>query len=141
MATALTVAAVLQSYSPAQLSALLPHLTPAERREAERIVLWDECRQAVAAFERGPLLWLSEHTKTENPKWQEQGVGFREPFPRKSYFVPVMDALLSERRVFIPKTREMLTSWEVMGYAAWLMAWRGGVQVIVQADKEPKAFG
>ena len=49
--------------------------------------------------------------------------------------------MLKKPRLFIPKTREMMTSWEVMGYAGWRLGWHPGAQVIVQADKEDKAWG
>jgi hypothetical protein len=52
-----------------------------------------------------------------------------------------MDLMLKKPRLFIPKTREMMTSWEVMGYAGWLCCWQPGSQVICQADKEDKAWG
>ena len=131
----------LQSYSKEQLNELFRRMTPEERKQAFELIEWDLCSRATASFEQGPLLWLTAYTKTENPKYVEQGCEFRENFPRWSYFVPVMDLMLNCLRLFIPKTREMMTSWEVMGYAGWRLGWHPGSQVIVQADKEDKAWG
>lgn len=103
--------------------------------------IWARCAQPVAGWEGGPLAWLSEYTATENPKYIEQRLPFKAPFPRKDYFIEVMDALLTERRLMIPKTREMMTSWEVMGYCAWKAGFQAGAQIICQADKEQKAWG
>ena len=63
---------------------------------------------------RDPLYWAQHHTFTENPKWQEQGLEFRAHFPQKSYFRPLFEALKTYPRLFIPKSREMMTSWCVM---------------------------
>jgi len=53
------------------------------------------CRQEKASFEWGPLLWLTRHTKTENPQYEDQGLPFLAGFPRKSYFVPLFEAFLA----------------------------------------------
>lgn len=54
-----------------------------------------------------------------------------------------MDALSANRSaevpsIFIPKTREMVTSWSVMVYAAHRAQWHKA-EVIVQTDSEEKA--
>jgi len=87
---------------------------------------------------RDPLLWVQNYTLTENPKYKLQGLEFKAPFPRKSYFVPLFEAFKKYNRLFIPKTREMLTSWCVMAYAANQAQWHKA-EVIVQTDKEDKA--
>jgi hypothetical protein len=79
--------------------------------------------QTVATFEAGPLLWLSKYSATENPKHEKQGLPFVAPFPKKSYFVTLFDAFLAEDRMLVPKTREMLTSWCMVGYATWRATW------------------
>jgi hypothetical protein len=131
----------LRDFSNEQLKDLFHRMTKEERKQAFELIEWDRCARPVASFEEGPLLWLTEYTRTENPKYIEQALPFRAPFPRWSYFVPVMDLMLKCPRLFIPKTREMLTSWEVMGYAGWRLCWHPGSQVICQADKEDKAWG
>lgn len=87
---------------------------------------------------RDPLYWAQNWTKTENPKYLEQGLPFRAAFPKKSYFIPLFEALRTQKRLFIPKTREMITSWSVMVHAAHQAQWFKS-EVIVQTDSEEKA--
>jgi len=87
---------------------------------------------------RDHLFWAQNHTKTENPKWKEQGLEFRSAFPQKGYFVPLFRAFMTRRRIFIPKSREMITSWSAMVWAAGEAQWNKA-EVIVQTDSEDKA--
>ena len=84
-----------------------------------------------------PLYWLQEWTATENPKHEMQGLRYKQPFPKKSYFRPLFDAFRNSARLFIPKTREMLTSWCVMGDSAHKAQWEHWF-VVVQTDSEKK---
>lgn len=95
--------------------------------------VWDECCR------RNPLYWAQNWTLTENPKYLEQGLQWKAPFPRKSYFVPLFNALKAQKRVFFPKTREMLTSWAVMIYATHQAQWFKA-EAIVQTESESKAM-
>lgn len=88
--------------------------------------------------ETSALYWLQTHTKTENKHAEKQGVPFKAPFPRKSYFKPLFAYLKSESRLFIPKSREMVTSLAVMGYGTHAAQWRKA-EVVVQCDSEDKA--
>lgn len=88
---------------------------------------------------RSALYWLQNWTATENPKYQAQGLLYKAPFPRKSYFEPLFHAFRTQDRLFIPKTREMLTSWCVMGDSAHRAQWFKWFTV-VQTDSEAKAF-
>jgi len=94
----------------------------------------------LGSFERGPLLWLTKYTKTEDPHWLEKGSDAVTHFPRKPYFPHVLHYLISDKLVFIPKTREMMTSWLVMGYIASEAQWFEQVQWVVQSQKETKSF-
>lgn len=94
-------------------------------------ILDESCR-------RDPLYWATNWTRTENPHYLQQGLEYRAPFPSKSYFVPLFAALRDETRIFIPKTREMLTSWACMVYATHAAQWKKA-EVIVQTDSEEKA--
>lgn len=87
---------------------------------------------------RDALYWLQHFTRTENPHHAQQGREFRAPFPEKSYFVPLFAAFKSEERLFIPKTREMLTSWCVMGDSAHRAQWHKWFTVC-QTESEDKA--
>jgi hypothetical protein len=63
---------------------------------------------------------------------------FKGPFPKKSYFIPLFEAFYKYDRLFIPKTREMVTSWSCMLYAGHCAQWHKA-EVIVQTAKEEKA--
>lgn len=91
-----------------------------------------------AKCQASPLYWLQNYTATENPLYEEQGLPFRAPFPRKSYFEPLFSAFGEYKRLFIPKTRDMLTSWCVMGDSAHRAQWQHWF-VVVQTDSEKKA--
>ncbi len=84
------------------------------------------------------LYWAQNFTMTENPHWEQQGLLFIAHFPVKSYFVPLFDAFKNHSLLFVPKSREMLTSWCVMAYAAHAAQW-AKAEVIVQTAKEDKA--
>lgn len=104
-----------------------PSLTPQEIQG-----LRDErCR-------RDALYWAQNWTKTENPHYLQDGLPFVGPFPKWSYFDVLFEALKSNSRLFIPKTREMLTSWAVMVHATHQAQWFKA-EAIVQTDSEEKA--
>jgi hypothetical protein len=106
-------------------------------------------RQALEAIrdercKRDPLYWAQHWTKTENPHYLEQKREFAAAFPSKSYFKVLFDALAINRSsdvpsIFIPKTREMVTSWSVMVYAGHRAQWFKA-EVIVQTESEDKAM-
>ncbi len=52
----------------------------------------------------------------------------------------LFEVMRSERRLFIPKSREMMLSWATMGYAVWLCQWTENSQVIVQSERESKSI-
>ena len=89
------------------------------------------CRQPVASFDAGPLFWLTQLTKTENPQYEAQGLPFLAGFPRKSYFVPLFQEFLARHDMLaIPKSRTMMTSWAAVGFASWAAQWKGEETVI-----------
>jgi hypothetical protein len=47
--------------------------------------------------------------------------------------------LQSERRLFIPKSREMMLSWAVVAYAVHLSQWNPNTQVIIQSERGAKS--
>jgi phage terminase large subunit-like protein len=98
------------------------------------------CGQDKASFDCGPLLWLTRHTKTENPQYEQQGLPFLAGFPRKSYFVPLFEAFLARpRQLFVPKSRTMMTSWAAAGLATWLAQWKRE-ETVIQTMNEDKAL-
>jgi len=98
-----------------------------------------KCAERVASFDAGPLYWLTQFTQTENPQAEDQGLEFRAPFPRKSYFVPLFaEFLIRQNRVlFIPKSRTMMTSWAAIGFATWAAQFNRE-ETIVQTMNEDK---
>jgi len=87
---------------------------------------------------RNALYWAQNYTRTENPHYREQGLEFRERFPKKTYFDVLFKFLAEYERIFIPKTREMVTSWSTMAYATHRAQWFKA-EVVVQTDSEDKA--
>jgi hypothetical protein len=108
-----------------------------ERRRRET---WKLCGQRESSFERGPLLWLTTHTLTEDQHWLAKGTQPTAPFPRLSYFQVVMRYMISEPVLFIWKSRELMTSWLACGYIAWMCQWFPHVMWMVQTEKEQKAI-
>lgn len=132
-------------------------------RDQEDIVA--RCREGVASHDRGPLLWLRKYTATENYHWKEQGLDPVSPFPywpftdRKldlsalpfphdfteddppDYLDVVMGYLLTSKTIFIPKTREMMTSWLVTGYLTWMCQFFEKTEWASQSEDDLKAQG
>lgn len=88
----------------------------------------------------GPLYWLQRHTKTFDEHWQAKGLDSPyQRFPNLPYFPKLFMLFLSARRLFIPKSREMMLTWAVMGYAVWACEFHQKTRVIVQCQKQEKA--
>jgi len=104
------------------------------------------CGQEVASFEAGPLLWLTQYTKTENPQYEQQTkdlgrpVPFLAGFPRKEYFIHLFRAFLArEPQLYVAKSRTMMTSFSAAGFAAWAAQWKGE-ETLIQTLNEDKAM-
>src|SRR5579864_4597245 len=73
---------------PEDLAEIESFLQASEHRRIDSLLA-----SPVASFEEGPLLWLTQYTKTQNPQFEQQSkdkghpVPFLAPFPRKSYLV------------------------------------------------------
>src|SRR5690348_1642306 len=95
----------------------------------------------------GPLYWGQNLTKTLDDHALAKGTPARAPFPRKTYFRPLMGKLLQPvirpstdcHVTFFPKSREMLTSWSICLFIAWVCQWRPGTLAVIQTLKETKA--
>jgi hypothetical protein len=100
-----------------------------------------------ASDKNGPIFWLQKLTKTIDDHAIAKGTPGKAPFPRKSYFRPLMGELLYPVMhpspdcftTLFPKSREMMTSWAICGYIGWLCQWRPGTLAVVQTLKETKA--
>jgi hypothetical protein len=86
-----------------------------------------------------PLYWLTHHTKTRDDHWREKGTEPYARFPDKPYFPWLFEGFRTERRLFVPKSRDMMVSWAVMGYLTWLAQWYGPCHILVQTQREDKA--
>jgi hypothetical protein len=102
-----------------------------------------DCAAWIISHKQGPMYWLRNWTKTENYQWRDQGLDPVAPFPYKpwprgscriefeglrqvfnhdltdddppDYLDVAMGYLMSSKELNIPKTREMMTSWLVVG--------------------------
>lgn len=83
------------------------------------------------------MLWATRYTQSEDSHWMAKGTEFKAPFPRKPYFIDVMRLLLDENALFIWKSREMMMSWLVSLYIAWMCQWFP-VFWVAQTGKEDK---
>lgn len=94
----------------------------------------------MASFDAGPLLWLTKFTKTENPQFEAQGRSFLAPFPQKTYFLPLFKEFLARHdRLFVCKSRTMMTSWAAAAFAAWAAQWRNE-ETVIQTLNEDRAL-
>ena len=106
-------------------------MTPAEKAEAETIIKDWECSV-------DPLLWLRKHTLTENEQYEKEGLPFKAPFPEKKHFDLLFEYFAKCHKVFIPKSRDMMTSWSAAGWGAHQAQFRKAT-VVVQTESEDKA--
>jgi hypothetical protein len=137
-----------RSYSPKQLAGL----TPSEKRRAAQLLqqiarneAWELCSRKLATWDAGPLLWLTQHTKTEDSHALEKGTEFACPFPKLEYVRVLVDYMLWEQckdklaspALFVLKTREMMFSWTACGFIAWMCQFQNSFW-ISQSAKESK---
>jgi hypothetical protein len=128
----------------------------------------EACRQWVISGKAGPMYWLRNWTATENFQWKEQGLQPLAPFPHRPYLdrqidlslLPfevgedvksgghrldyldiVMGYLLVTKSLFIPKTREMMTSWVVVGFITWFCQFYEKIEWLSQSEMDEKAMG
>jgi hypothetical protein len=120
---------------PEKLAQIARLLTTAKNEAIDAL-----CRQEIASFDAGPLLWLTRYTKTENPQYEPQGLPFLAGFPRKGYFVLLFAEFLARYpQLFVPKSRTMMTSWAAAGFATWSAQWKRE-ETVIQTMNEDKAL-
>lgn len=134
------VQAILAKYGAEEVSRRVNSLSTAEQEEVRKIITLDLISRQESSFECGPLYWLTKFTKTEDEHWFEKGTPAVCPFPKKEYFLPVMNALLNEKLLFIQKSREMMTSWEAVGFATWMCSKMPQIFWLFQSEKEDKVI-
>jgi hypothetical protein len=131
-------AEIAKEFSPDLLPAILAQLSEAEQQELETLLLAERCDQIEAQCSSDPLYWLRNHTLTENEQYILEGLEFRAQFPAKSYLDVVFDYFQRSKRLFIPKSRDMMTSWSAAAWGAHQAQWHKAT-VVVQTESEDKA--
>ena len=89
---------------------------------------------------RNPLYWLQNRTKTRDDHWREKGTEPYARWPDKPFWPWLFGLLRSERRLFIPKSREMGLSWAVMADSVHLAQFNTNTHIIVQSERESKSI-
>lgn len=102
------------------------------RQRLKDLDLEDACPTSI-------ITWL-QHTRTRDDHWKDKGT---EPYPRFPIQLPYMPFLFglmaSERRLWIPKSREMMLSWAAVAYAVHLCQWTPNTQAIIQSERATKS--
>jgi hypothetical protein len=89
---------------------------------------------------RDPLHWLAHHTRMRDDHYRDKGTEPYARWPNKPFFPWLFGLFRSERRLFIPKSREMGLSWAVMADSVHLCQWHENTHVIIQSEKETKSI-
>lgn len=80
--------------------------------------------------------WLTECTKTKDEQDEKDPL---KPFPKREYLRVLVDVLEYEPVVFLEKSRTMMLSWMVSGWAAWKGFRHPATKVVFQSDDEDRA--
>lgn len=88
----------------------------------------------------GPLWWAWNTTETYDNHWTEKKLsGPHRVFPKLPYLSWLFYKFLTERILFVPKSRELLASWSAAAYAVWLCQLFPSTRVLIQCQKLEKA--
>ena len=135
------VSSLLQNYS---------HLPPDQQAEVKKLLLQQERSAILHAITDGltigkvffppPYYWVTHCTKTFDEKWKEKKLsGPYSHFPSKPYFPWLFRSFVECRRLFVPKSREMMLTWAVISYIVWHCQLYPRTRAIIQCQKEDKA--
>ncbi len=91
-----------------------------------------------AACKADGLHWAQNYTATIDEHAMDKGTDPTMPFPQLEYFQWLWVAMVKSRRLFIPKSRQMMTSWLVAAYCTWLCQYHPSVMCLVQTQNEQK---
>lgn len=109
----------------------LLHLLDAENEEAT----W------IAAATSDVFTWMTEHTKTRNEHWKEEGRPKPyEHLPRYDYLHDLLDGIELERITWFEKSRDLMISWACVGYFTMNAMVEPSRGVIFQTQKEDKVI-
>lgn len=88
-----------------------------------------------------PYVWATQHTKTYNPHWIEEGrPSPDEVFPDHAYLKYVFELLDAEQVIWWEKSRDMMLSWACVAYftnKAMVTPYR---EVLFQTQKDKKVI-
>jgi hypothetical protein len=129
------------------------------------------CGEWVLSHNRGPMYWLRNCTKTENYHWKEQGREAVAPFPYKPFtdrtidlaalpfpheftrddppdyldvlmgFMMFTKDIAKQDELWVPKSRELMTSWTAVGYVTWMCQFHEKMEWLSQSETDIKAQG
>lgn len=140
---------MLQLQSKSSESLPLLAQSPTERIASLHVGRWRRLREEREhqeldnRFGAHPWAWCthqSEGTQTFDEHWKEKGTSPYAAFPDKPYLKWLMEQVQKHRRLFVPKSREMIVSWLVIAYAVWMCKWFERTRALVQAQKEEKVI-
>lgn len=84
--------------------------------------------------------FLTECTKTRDEQAIAAGVDAYRPFPKKAYIKALIDIIEHEKHLAMRKSRTMMCSWTVSGWAAHKAFTRPATKVVFQSEDEDRAI-
>jgi hypothetical protein len=87
-----------------------------------------------------PLHWLQNHTNTFDEHWKQKKSAPYARFPRLPYMPKLFELMHKERRLFLPKSRDMLVSWAAVAFGVHLCQFNPRSRVMIQSQKEDKVM-
>jgi hypothetical protein len=117
-----------------QVRAMLDQIDEQRKRRAT-----DEAwvKEAIADIFR----WVTEHTRTWNPHWEEEGQPSPyEPFPKAEYFRFLFELFDMERITWIEKSRDLMISWACVAYLTRHAMVVPRREVLFQTQKKDKVI-
>lgn len=100
-----------------------------------------ERRKIIKRCEADPWHWLTLHTETFDTHAESKEVEVYKPFPQKSYLKTILEIFndRKEKRIFVPKSREMMLSWLACGFITWSCQFKPHTQWVIQSKDEGTA--
>lgn len=100
-----------------------------------------ERRKIIKRCEDDVWYWLTEWTETFDTHAESKDVEVYKPFPRKEYLEKVVRIFADrdEKRIFIPKSREMMLSWLACGFITHACQFKPHTQWVIQSKDEGTA--
>lgn len=87
-----------------------------------------------------PLYWLQNHTNTFDEHWKQKKSAPYARFPKLPYMPKLFELMRKERRLLLPKSRDMMVSWAAVAYGVHLCQFNPRSRVMIQSQKEDKVM-